>query len=141
MCLSAGELISAIYFLQLSASGPKSVRTAQFISIEADRVLCGGAAEFSGTRAPVTEMKCDHSVRLPRHDPNGRADRVICKGDLNHRRDVHSVLAAPESGLYHKSKRIRCSGTDDCRVVPCKFGEWFRQFLQPAVVGETPVVN
>src|SRR5438132_336982 len=114
---------------------PGRIRGANLISIKAM-----GGADATRQLAAVAEMYGDHPVRLAGRYPGGNcvADRATLVFDLQ-RVDVN--VAAFFADLFFQAQLLGSVWTNQSGVVPGYLRQRLWQFLQPAVVGETTVVD
>ena len=88
----------------------------------------------------VTKMQGDNAVGMARRDPgrNGFTDRPPCVNDLQ---GVDVDVAALFANRLIDPQLLCGVWTNQRGIVPGNFRQRLRQFLQPAVVGKTAVVD
>src|ERR1043165_2285444 len=120
---------------------PRRERRTDLVSVKAHQFIAFSTSHLACQTTPVTEMKCNHAIRLTRHDPKWRSNFLslrIC--DLD---EGHVVFAAFHRAPIVRRVRNQLRGirTDDRDVVPGDFRQYPGKFPQPAVFCEAPVVN
>src|SRR5262252_190251 len=122
MSLCAGEAESfAGLSNSISRRDPQRTRLPDGIGIEAAPI-----PGSSGPRPSIAEMK---------------SDGIPGVTGLNPYWNMKGSFVAPEFDYISvgATDLLRLLRTDQSGVVPCQFGEWLRQFLQPSVVGITAI--
>ena len=122
MILSTGQ---GVCFARLAdfktAGGPQCPCCPQRVGVEADacpHAACSGAS--------VTQMNSDRLVHVAGRNPDRCLDAVAVETQLDH------IFIRDTELLSHM--QAHKSG-----VILCQLGEWFGQFLQPAIIGKSAV--
>src|SRR5215217_2068485 len=141
MQLRRRELVCLTSWVNLySGCKPWLIRSSNLVSVEAERLTCRSTSDASGQTATVAKMDRDDAIRLTRLDPKRRTERLsLLVNEINHR---HVMLTAfYGAAVIDVAKLSRRFRADDCDVVPRDFCQRLRQFLQPAVISKTAVVD
>ncbi len=137
--LRASERIILAGFFDGAAGGggrPKRVRSAHGVGIET--LVRAGVARLL---AAVSQRQDHDAIGLARQPPRGSGDFAVRKRNVNDVRINLAVLPATRPDVVRQAQLSRCLGADQRGIVPGELGDRLWQFLQPAVIGETPVVD
>ena len=137
--LRAGERIVVPGLLDRAAGGsgsPESVGSAHRVGVET--LVRSGVARFL---AAVSQRKDNDAIGLAGQPPRGGGDFAVRKRNVDDVRINLAVLAATPGDVVRQLQLLRRLGADQRGIVPGELGDRLRQFLQPAVIGEAPVVD
>src|SRR5215203_3433307 len=141
MQLRRRELVRFTSWANLySGCKPWRIRSSNLVSVEAERLTGRSTSDASGQTATVAKMNRDDAIRLTRLDPKRHANRLsLLVNEINHRYVMFAAFYG--AAVIDVAKLSRGPRTDDCDVVPGDFCQRLRQFLQPAVIRKTAVVD
>src|SRR5258706_9006794 len=126
---------SSVHWFE-TAPGPCGVRRADRVGVEA-----GADCQLTAATPAVAEMDRDAAVGMANDRKDGPLHGWSAIAKLDEVYVDLSMFAAPIRRGAPRPEFRRGRRTHEDGVVPRQFRDWFRQFLQPAVVREASIEN